>query len=162
MARPSALRTCRFVHAPQTQGPVSGLPAWIIKRIRAGRAFEKAERLEWLPAKCGTPDEARFEAPTKLARKRGRIDVRLQWRNLVVLIELKATDWDRMIAHRVRPNALRHIRQLYRYVDGELARGTEGICHGIVYERAPRKRARRKFLESLFHEHCVQLVWRHA
>lgn len=140
---------------------VSSLPTWVIRRIRAGRAFEKAERREWLPSSCGDPDDARFEAPTVLAHKRGRIDVRLQWKGLVVLIELKATSWDRMKAHRVRPNALRHLRQLYRYVDGELERDTEGICHGIVYERAPRSQKRRKLLEALFHEHRVQLVWRH-
>lgn len=154
-------RTCRFACGSQIARTVSSLPAWIIKRIRAGRAFEKAERREWLPSKCGDPDDARFEAPTILARKRGRIDVRLEWRGLVVLIELKATNWNRMKTHRVRPNALRHIRQLYRYVDGELERGTDGICHGIVYARAPQQIARRKFLEALFREHFVQLVWRH-
>lgn len=119
-----------------------------------------AERKEWAADKSGKPAKVQFEAATRHRGKRGRVDVRLEWKSLVVLLEFKATNWNLIRPHRVRPTALRHIRQLYRYVDGELERGTEGICHGLVYRRCAQSAARNREIEAIFREHFVQLVFR--
>lgn len=136
------------------------LPRAILAQIRRGRLFEEKERRGWNPEQSGNPDCTAFEVPSRLGRKRGRIDVRLKWNDLVVLLELKSTDWNRLKPYRVRPTALRHIAQLYRYVDGELANGQTGIFHGIVYENRPHLGTRRQQLTHIFNESGVQLVFR--
>ena len=136
------------------------LPRAILAQIRRGRLFEQRERREWTPAKSGRPNRTAFEAVSLFDRRRGRIDIRLEWEDLIVLLELKSTDWNRLKPHRIRPTALRHIAQLYRYVDGELENGNTGICHGIVYEHRPRLATRRQQLARIFSERCVQLVFR--
>lgn len=136
------------------------LPRAILERIRRGRLFEQKERREWTPEKSGRPSRTAFEAASLFGHRRGRIDIRLEWEDLIVLLELKSTDWNRLRPHRIRTTALRHIAQLYRYVDGELKKGNAGICHGIVYERRPRLAARRQQLAEIFDERCVQLVFR--
>jgi hypothetical protein len=65
---------------------------------------------------------ARPEAPIAVARGRaGRIDLLLavddHGRPLLVVVEVKNTDWDARAAHRLRPNLARHARQVWRYID---------------------------------------------
>ena len=68
------------------------------KRIGRGRKFEKWERSFWTDA---TNKEAEFEAATKWEGKRGRVDIRLSLKDTgqIVIVEIKATDWNRMQSH---------------------------------------------------------------
>lgn len=124
--------------------------------LRRGRAFEQREKSGWTKLDEG---EAQFEATTEWRGRRGRIDIRIPFEGWSTHVELKATDWERMKPHRVRPNLRRHLRQVFRYVDAEVAAGRD-VCPGIIYARAPCATARRREVETFFRENGVQLVWR--
>ena len=127
------------------------------KAIARGRRFEKRERPDWDRLDSGT---ARFEAPTVFDGRRGRIDIRVEEsEDYVSIVELKATDWDRIRAHRRRPTALRHARQVWQYARVELASGID-VCAGIIYERAPRNSKARAVVEQILNERLIQVVWR--
>jgi hypothetical protein len=104
------------------------------KRVRRGRRFETWERLQW-----NSPDHeaAKPEASTAFRGRRGRIDLLLrdEEEGHSVVVETKATDWDSMAPHRVRPNALRHARQLWRYINAELEGGP--VIPALVYPAEP-------------------------
>jgi hypothetical protein len=128
-----------------------------LQRIRRGREFEKNERSHWRPR---GDEELSFEAPSHHKGKRGRIDIRLfdLEEGFTVVVELKATDWDRMAPHRVRPNALRHTRQIWRYIEAELENAD--VLPALVYPAVPETPGRKGGVESILHERFIQVVWR--
>lgn len=128
--------------------------------VGRGRAFERVDRTGWQVPKGG---EIRFEASTKWLGRRGRIDIRIDDPgNSVAVVELKATNWDKLGAHRVRATALRHARQLWRYVNAEVIDQRRDVCPGIVYEQEPREPSRRDLVERVLHAQCIQVVWRNG
>jgi hypothetical protein len=127
------------------------------KPPRRGRGFQTWEESKW----NGPGHKAvEREAGTKWKGKRGRIDLRLVDREEghSVLVEIKASYWDRMAPHRVRPNALRHARQLWRLVDAELEGGP--VLPAIVYPVEPETPGRKEEIEAILHERSIQVVWR--
>ncbi len=128
-----------------------------VERVRRGREFERWERSQW---KGELNENAEFEAQTKWRGKRGRVDIRLidsQDGNTIV-VEIKATKWDAMKAHRVRPNAMRHARQLWRYVDAELE--NQDATPAIIYPKSPKVPGRKQQIEDILIEQFIQVVWR--
>ena len=128
-----------------------------LKRVRRGRKFEERERSYW---KGGVNDDAEFEAATKWKGKRGRVDIRLRMEEdgQIVIVEIKATDWDRMKNHRIRPNALRHANQIWRYIEAHL--DPSDVVPAIVYPSPPKIPGRKEQVETLLEERGIQVVWR--
>src|SRR3712207_1681335 len=82
--------------------------------IRRGRAFEADERAGWDHV---AREHIAFESPTSFGDKRGRIDIKIdEGEDYVVVVEIKATDWDKLKRDRVRATAQRHARQIWRYI----------------------------------------------
>jgi hypothetical protein len=114
--------------------------------LRIGKAFGKLVATQYPRGMAeGT---ARPEAPIAVASGRaGRIDLLLEvddhGRSLLVVVEVKNTDWDARAAHRLRPNLARHARQVRRYLDslipeleaGELAGVQAALVEGVLGEQ---------------------------
>lgn len=128
-----------------------------IERLQIGKIFEALEKSGWIDLADGTPQ---FEAPTQWQGKKGRVDIRLAFpeKNMIVLVEIKATNWDAMRPHRVRPNALRHVRQLWRYIEADL--DPMDVIPAIVYPAAPLDPVRKQEVERILGDHLIQTVWR--
>ena len=133
------------------------LPEKVLRRFLRGREFERREKISWTRVESESPE---FEAATEWKGRRGRVDVRLDHSELghIVLVEIKATDWDAMRPHRVRPNALRHARQLWRYIEAHLT--PEDVVAALVYPVAPEDESRRREVESILGDRLIQVVWR--
>lgn len=135
-----------------------------LEQVMRGREFEEQERAYW---RTSRNEIVGFEAPTQWKGKRGRVDIRLDdtREGHVVIVELKASNWDKMSPDRIRPNALRHVRQIWRYIEAELVHGQEhldfeGVLPAIVYSREPRTPGRKEEVEGILKERGVQVVWR--
>jgi len=128
-----------------------------LERIFRGIEFESREKAEWSNLEGESPQ---FEAQTRWMGKRGRVDVKLNHPDLghKVIVEIKATDWDSMAPHRVRPNALRHARQVWRYIEAHLS--PDDVVAALVYPAKPRDAARLSEIESVFDDKWIQVVWR--
>ena len=127
------------------------------KRAMRGRRFETWERSKWTdPEHRGKENEA----STEWQGKRGRIDLRLidKEEGHTVVVEMKASDWDGMAAHRIRPNAQRHARQLWRYIEAELIE--RPVVPALVYPTEPEVPGRKEEIEAILHERFIQVVWR--
>lgn len=127
------------------------------KSVRRGRRFQTWEESKW-----NGPGHEALEAAvhTEWKGRRGRIDLRLVDREEghSVLVEIKASDWDRMAPHRVQPNALRHARQLWRYINAELEGGP--VLPAIIYPVEPETPGRKAEIEAILNERYIQVVWR--
>jgi hypothetical protein len=80
--------------------------------------------------------DARPEAPVTVGPgRRGRIDLLLEVddgrRPLLIVVEIKNTDWDARAPHRIRRNLARHARQVWRYLDALLPRLDTGELAGV-------------------------------
>lgn len=86
----------------------------------------------------------------------GWIDIRLldESGGYAVVVELKTPDWDRMTGHRVRPDALRHARQLWRYINSELE--DYDVTPSLDYPSSPSDIERK--VEAILNERGVQAV----
>ena len=128
-----------------------------IKRVGRGRKFEKWERDHWT-GKLNSAAE--FEASTEWQGKRGRVDIRLNLEEdgHVVIVEIKATDWDRLNEGRIRPTALRHAHQIWRYIEAHLS--PLDVTPAIVYPSPPNTPSRKKQIEEILNERGIQVVWR--
>src|SRR5919108_1936015 len=111
-----------------------------IKRVQRGRKFEEWERSQW---NSQLNSAAEFEASTSWKGKRGRVDIKLRVEDdgNIVIVEIKATDWDKIKDERVRPTALRHASQIWRYIEAHLT--PLDVTPAIVYPSPPQKPGRK-------------------
>jgi hypothetical protein len=128
-----------------------------LRRMSKGRRFEKWEKEYW---PNGVEELPEFEAPANWKGKRGRVDIKIDIpkNNLVVVIEVKASDWDKMKPHRVRPNALRHVNQIWRYIEAYLP--TREVAPALVYPSTPKTPGRKEEVESILDEYSIAAIWR--
>ena len=128
-----------------------------LERVKRGRKFEDWERSHW---NNELNSAAEFEAPTEWEGKRGRIDIKLQLEEdgSVVIVEIKATDWDKVKENRVRPCVLRHARQIWRYFEAHLT--PLDVTPALVYPALPVIPGRKEQIEEILNERGIQVVWR--
>ena len=128
-----------------------------LKRVKSGRKFEEWERSHW---NGGINSAAEFEAPTQWKGKRGRVDIRLNLEEdgHIVIVEIKATNWDKLKEHRVRPTALRHASQIWRYIEDHLS--PLDVTPAIVYPPQPTIPGRKEQVQEIMDERGIQVVWR--
>jgi hypothetical protein len=128
-----------------------------LKRDQRGRKFEEWERSQW---NSELNSAAEFEAPTSWKGKRGRVDIKLKLEEdgNIVIVEIKATEWDKLKEERVRPTALRHANQIWRYIDAHLT--PLDVTPAIVYPSQPQTPGRKELLEEILNERGIQVVWR--
>ena len=148
------------------------------ERIRQGRKFEAWEREQW-NNKLNSAKET--EVWTKWQGKGGRIDIRLQLeeddegRDTVIIVETKATNWDKIKDHRVGLTARKHVKQIWRYIEDVLEPRKEDhpditeealiklkfrATPAVVYPASPTTPGRKEMIEEIFEEECIQVVWR--
>ena len=131
------------------------------RRLRDGKTFHKRIQAAWKTAE-GHPVNER--PCTKPDGRRGRIDVHVDVDdNLVAIVEIKNTDWDRMTPDAVRRNVRRQARQIWRYIESQLeglgSDERKEVCPGIVFPRRPTTPGRLELIEKLFEEEGIPVVW---
>lgn len=153
----------------------------LLSRLQDGRAFHDLVKREFVSGGYGADFHA-YEAFAPSAGRRGFIDLLLVDADehhaaldrvghvldtplaSVCVIEIKATDWDTMRAKNVRPNVLRHARQLLRYFEHVFQQLESGILEhlssAMIYRRAPSSFSRRRYIESVFEDdYCTPVIW---
>jgi hypothetical protein len=78
---------------------------------------------------------------------------------LVVVVELKSCDWERMRPGRAMVNVRRHATQVLRYVDGWVGLRHSDAAAGIVYERSPGDSTLAAQIEALLDSLGIQTIW---
>jgi hypothetical protein len=134
------------------------MPSRFTKNIRSGRRFESEERAGW----AHVPREhVRHEAATKWQSKKGRIDIKIdEGSGVVTLVEIKASNWDALKPERIRATALRHARQVWRYINDFSDNQGKDVFAGIVYENEPANPEIRRVVEQILNDRFIQVAWR--
>jgi hypothetical protein len=129
-------------------------------RLRRGKAFHKKIQKEWIETAQGKvwPEKT----TERLTKRRGRIDILVDGYSddkEVAVVEIKASDWDRMKPKAVRRNALRQVRQIWSYIDAQLDLEGNQVSPGIIFPKRPKDSERLKEIEEIFNEWGIQVVW---
>jgi len=137
------------------------------ERLRRGKAFHRLIQDEWAKEAEGEVKAERHII--KPNGRRGRVDVFVgddDPDGVVAIVEVKATDWDRIKESNLRRNARRQIRQIWSYIEsqilgGKYAASGEGkdVCPGIIFPRRPRNPARLATIEAMFEQEGIAVVW---
>jgi len=82
---------------------------------------------------------------------------------MLVIIEIKGTDWDAIPADRVMRNLRRHLCQLQAYLDTAIedmeAGRREGIVGALLYPSRPARAETLAMIEAVAGEQAVQVTW---
>lgn len=140
-----------------------------VKRLLAGtrygryRADALTRELEEIVLPAGQAGHSEVRASGAGRRRHGRIDWlgEIEGARAALVGEIKQSDWDRMAPGRVRPNARRHGRQLWRYLDSpEVATvGQAWVQLFVEYPRRPITAGRAQEIEDVLAEYGVTVSW---
>ena len=128
------------------------------EQLRRGRVFHKLVQTEWENDAEGCVVRER-QVLLNTSRK-GRVDVFVddgQADGCIAIIEVKASDWDRMSGRAVERNVRRQIRQVLRYISSQLDGGNyvstgehKTVSPGIIFAKSPNDQERKRRIEGLF------------
>ena len=130
------------------------------ERLKRGKEFELDEKSGWDGTVNG---KVSFEHYVKsVTGKRGRVDIFIdELGDFVTIVEIKATDWDKILPRRIDININRHARQVWKYTEPYLEAGRE-VCPGIIYPRSPVKSGLKERIEEKMNEMGIQIAWRYG
>lgn len=127
--------------------------------LKNGKLFHKLIQDEWVAT---TNDGlARSEKYIKrIDGRTGRVDLLVEeLGDYVSVIEIKATDWDRIKPGNVKRNIRNQIRQIWRYIDSQLDIYSMEVCPGVIFPKLPQNHELLELVEKSFNDEGIQVVW---
>lgn len=137
------------------------------KPLRRGKKFHKKIQKDWLVNAQG---EVKCERVVlKTDKSKGRVDIFVDYDDPeapIAIVEIKASDWDKMTDTAVLQNVKRQIRQIWKYIETQIVGPDylptgEGkdVCPDIIFPRRPKNEKRMKLIEAMFLEEGIPVVW---
>ena len=143
------------------------MPAKEPIQLRRGKAFHNLIQEEWLREAEGDVKPERHI--TKPSGRKGRVDIFVKNedpKSPIAIVEIKATDWDRIKESNVRRNVLRQINQIWSYIESQIIQGKhvasgEGkdVCPGVIFPKRPKDKKRMNRIEEMFLEEGISVAW---
>lgn len=129
------------------------------EHLVGGKEFHEEIQKDWKK----TAEYKKFKREkeiTKPSGRKGRIDIFVDaGDNLVAVVEIKASDWDRMTIKAVCRNVRRQANQIWDYIESQLEQGKE-VSPGIILKERPKVPERLKLIEHLFADRGIPVVWK--
>ena len=135
--------------------------------LKRGKDFHKLIQQEWIEGAEGAILPEHYVK--RVNGRKGRIDVFVSDddpEGVVAIVEIKATDWDKMNEKAVRRNIRRQINQIWKYINSQIYKGDfvpsgegKSVCPGIIFPNRPRNIKRMEFIEKLFEDEGIPVVW---
>lgn len=103
-----------------------------------------------------------FKVLRKTKKKSGRADILITEDGegeFVTILEIKATDWDKIKSKNIKKNLWSHQNQLLRYVEKYIEVDNVDVCLGIIYPYPPQKKDLRNIIESYLENYGAPAYW---
>jgi hypothetical protein len=137
------------------------------KQLRRGKEFHKKIQAEWIAEAEG--DVRPERTIIKPSGRKGRVDVFVDDDDpdgCIAIVEVKASDWDKMTEQAVRRNIRRQIKQIWDYIESQILGGEyvptgegKGVSPGIIFPVRPQSKDRMKLIEESFYGEGIAVVW---
>jgi len=137
-----------------------------VERLTAGQKFHQAVQKAFLSGPLG--GQGFRERQWRLgAGGPGRLDLAVETDGpgpMLIIIEIKGTDWDQIPAARMRRNLRRHLRQLQAYLDTaaediDAGRWAGGLAGALLYPARPASAAIQGDIEAIAGEQAIMVTW---
>jgi hypothetical protein len=136
-----------------------------VGRLAAGQAFHQTVQRAFLTGLAGAVGFP--ERHVRLVTGgRGRVDLAVEvdgGEQMLVIIEIKGTDWDKIPAAHLMRNLRRHLRQLQGYLDTaieEMESGAwTGIIGGLLYPARPTSEQTQAIIDAIAGEQAIMVTW---
>ena len=136
-----------------------------VGRLAAGQAFHRSVQRAFLAGLVGAVGSP--ERQWRLVTGgRGRVDLAVEvdgGAQMLVIIEIKGTDWDKIPAARLMRNLRRHLHQLQGYLDTAIEEMEPGAWTGIVgsllYPARPASEETQAIIEAVAGEQAIMVTW---
>ena len=135
-------------------------------QLRRGKEFQKKVQTDYKNSKDGRftfiEKHVSFEKMKSVKQKFGRMDIFVyeSGDDYVTIMELKATDWDKIKEKNIKRNLYRHSNQLYRYIDKFMEIDKKNVCLAMIYPEPPKKTGLRDFIEKCaMDEYSFPVYW---
>jgi hypothetical protein len=116
------------------------------KQLQRGKIFQREVQNDWAKTAEGRIDiecTIPLLRPTGVRRqhRRGRMDILVDdIGDQVAVVEIKATNWDRILTRNITKNLGSHRRQIYKYIEKYLDGEGKTVCPGLIILRNPKLR----------------------
>jgi hypothetical protein len=137
------------------------------EQLRRGKIFQKKIQKNWIETAQGKIKAER--TILKRNQRKGRVDIFVDDDNpdgTAAIVEIKASDWDKMKETSVRRNIRRQIKQIWDYIESQIVNGEyiptgvkKSISPGIVFPKRPENKNRLRLIEESFWEDGITVVW---
>lgn len=125
------------------------------EQLKRGKEFQEKVQKDFKRNSDGSPEKEAFisfEKMKEIRQKSGRMDIVITYDDddFIMIMEIKATEWDRIKPRNIRKNLWRHGRQLHRYIDKYMEvdnLGSVGLA--MIYPSAPKKEGLREKIEDM-------------
>lgn len=126
--------------------------------LKKGKDFHKLVQMNWSNTAegCVTTEKT----VPKLNKMIGRADIFVEeiGDNIISIVEIKNTDWDKIKPENIRRNVKRQARQLWGYIESQTEEGIS-VSPGIIYPNIPKDPEILRLIESMFESEFIQVVW---
>jgi hypothetical protein len=135
-----------------------------VEQLATGQAFHKAVQSAFLTGLAGAAGfpERRWRL---VGERHGRVDlaVEVEGEQMLVIIEIKATNWNKIATDRMMRNLRRHLHQLQGYLDSaveemETGRWT-GVAGALLYPARPASTETTEVIERIAGEQAIMIAW---
>lgn len=127
------------------------------EQLRHGKLFHRKVQDSWL-----RDAEGKVTVETRVAKpdgRPGRVDIFVNPdKDDGAIVEIKASDWDRMTPRAVRRNVRRQAKQIWDYIEPQGRKG-KSVSLGIIFPKRPVSPERLRLVEDLFWEQDIPVVW---
>jgi len=77
----------------------------------------------------------------------------------VAVVEIKATNWDRILPRNITKNLGSHRRQIYKYIEKYLDGEGKTVCPGLIYPTEPETPGLKERIEEYLNDYGIAVAW---
>jgi len=136
------------------------------EQLRRGKEFHRRVQEDWRRTAEGGvvyPEHfVKLPLLSQTARKvrKGRLDLFVgEMGDLVSVVEIRSTDWDRINPKNIGRLLRSHRGQIWKYIEEFVDNRRIDVCAGIIYPHAPNSNKLRKRVEDYMIEYGIPVVW---
>ena len=133
--------------------------------LKRGKIFQKIVQQDFEKNTEGggvfSESHISFTNYNAVKKQRGRIDIFIKDKTkLITILEIKATDWDKIKRKNIRRNLYRHQKQLFGYVYKYLDIDKLEASYGIIYPAPPKNKDILELINDISeNDYCFPAYW---
>ena len=112
--------------------------------LKNGKIFQKVVQSDYkvnsIGGDVGIEEHVSFDDLPDIKKRNGRIDI---------IIQIKATDWDKINQKNIKRNLYKHGKQLFNYIDKFVNVDNKNVGLGVIYPVPPKTEGLKEFIENI-------------